>query len=290
MAALPLAWRADMRLVHAIASVGKGPRARPARRLVHKHLGASKRAENGYVRELQKIMRAVHRAVLARLETRLEAPERRQDDEADDVIEPGFLRLLLAWVSRRVLGAFGTMAALVTRKSAAAYKALGITPSSAGIEAIVEEARDASIRLVERAARAYAADVRAIIGDPANLGVRVEALRDLLAERGNVSLGRAALIARDQTLKTNAAIARARMQAAGVTSYRWSTSHDERVRQLHRILDGGAFEFDDPPVTARDGSTNNPGEDYQCRCIPIPIIEELEQAAEAEPYDVAAEE
>ena len=289
----PLAWRADMRLVHAIAVAGKGPRSRPARRLVHRHLGASKRAEAGYVRALIQAFQAAHRATLAHVEPRLEAPELRHDAPPDgsvpegDPIEAGFLARLLAFLRRRAAAAFDEMAEQVDRKNARALSILGIEPDAAGVLGVLSAAREWNIRLVENAGRAYADDVREVFADPDNVGVRVEALRDQLMARGKVSLSRASLIARDQTLKTNAALSQARQRAAGVTRYRWSTSHDERVRKSHAELDGEAFDYDDPPEV--DGEPANPGEPVQCRCIAIPVIPELEEE-EPDEMDVAAEE
>jgi SPP1 gp7 family putative phage head morphogenesis protein len=113
-------------------------------------------------------------------------------------------------------------------------------------------------------------------------GRRVEELADEIKGRFGVSDSRAALIARDQTLKLNSQIAADRMQTAGITKYVWVTSKDERVRDgkngggNHKALDGKTFAFNDPPVTdERTGARNNPGQDYQCRCTASPVIDDL---------------
>ena len=87
----------------------------------------------------------------------------------------------------------------------------------------------------------------------------------------------AMLIARDQTAKLNAAITQHQQQEAGIESYTWSTSWDDRVRDSHRKLDGKPFRWDDPPETEK-GRKCHPGQDYQCRCCAIPItdIDKLE--------------
>ena len=108
-------------------------------------------------------------------------------------------------------------------------------------------------------------------------GTRVEVLARELVERFGVSDSRAALIARDQILKLNGRITEARQTAAGVTQYEWITSRDERVRAGHEALDGKVFSWDDPPVTdTRTGAANHPGQDYQCRCIAMPVTPLLE--------------
>lgn len=106
-------------------------------------------------------------------------------------------------------------------------------------------------------------------------GRRYETLARDIEARFGIATRHAELIARDQTNKLNSRISQQRMVAAGITSYRWTTAGDERVRPMHDDLDGEEFEFDDPPVTNDNGDTNNPGEDYQCRCVPFPILPEL---------------
>ena len=44
---------------------------------------------------------------------------------------------------------------------------------------------------------------------------------------------------------------------------------------MHKDLDGKIFEFANPPITNEKGDRNNPGEDWQCRCEAIPIVENM---------------
>lgn len=103
-------------------------------------------------------------------------------------------------------------------------------------------------------------------------GMRVEELRDKLQERFDVSKSKADLLARDQVLKLNGEISAERQQAAGIEEYTWSTSGDERVRPYHRDLDGSRQRWDAPPVVSKDGRREHPGQDFQCRCVPIPVV------------------
>ncbi|MEM7617514.1 MAG: phage minor head protein [Pseudomonadota bacterium] len=52
---------------------------------------------------------------------------------------------------------------------------------------------------------------------------------------------------------------------AGILSYTWITMGDELVRDDHSANDGRIFFWSDPPPTG------HPGEDYNCRCTPIPF-------------------
>lgn len=90
---------------------------------------------------------------------------------------------------------------------------------------------------------------------------------------------RARLIARDQIAKLNSDLTKTQQTDAGVNQYTWSTSGDSRVRDGHRRLNGKKFSWDDPPVVdAKTGRRAHPGEDYQCRCVALPVfdIEDLD--------------
>ena len=84
----------------------------------------------------------------------------------------------------------------------------------------------------------------------------------------------AKFLARDQMAKLNAEITQRAQQDAGITRYEWSTSDDSRVRKSHAELDGKIFSWDDPPVVDATGRRCHPGQDYQCRCVALPIFDE----------------
>lgn len=146
---------------------------------------------------------------------------------------------------------------------------------------LLEAWRRENVGLITSIAKRLHADVRDVVRAGAREGTRVETIADQIRERFGVSQSRGNLIARDQILKGNADLTVARCSEVGITRYRWSTSHDERVRGnpsgkwpkgLHYALDGQIFEFANPPVVSLDGDRANPGTDYQCRCVAIPIL------------------
>ena len=116
--------------------------------------------------------------------------------------------------------------------------------------------------------------LRAAVQANAFAGYRTDRLADIIEAHYGVTKRKAAFLA-DQ--ETGLAIAKFREQRArevGSRSYRWSTSHDERVRADHRLLDQQVFFWDSPPVTNRTtGARNHPGEDFRCRCVAMPILE-----------------
>lgn len=89
-------------------------------------------------------------------------------------------------------------------------------------------------------------------------------LEQAIRERARVAAARAAFIARQQTAQIATAVTRAGHEAAGVTSFRWSTMRDERVRPAHRDLEGRVFAWDSPP------SEGLPGTAINCRCTALP--------------------
>ena len=125
--------------------------------------------------------------------------------------------------------------------------------------------------------------LEAVVLDGYKNGLTVDELRDVILHEYNVSESRAELWARDQVAKLNAAVTQEQHKAAGVTKYRWVSSHDERVRDCHRFLDGKVFSYDNPPeqwyVTKSRGIVHtgkyaNPGEFFQCRCVAYPVFDD----------------
>lgn len=95
-----------------------------------------------------------------------------------------------------------------------------------------------------------------------------------IQEAYNVTKSHARFIARDQMAKLNAQITKQQQTDAGITEYVWRTVGDARVRDSHRHLNGKRFKYSDPPVVdAKTGRRANPGEDYQCRCVALPVFD-----------------
>lgn len=101
-----------------------------------------------------------------------------------------------------------------------------------------------------------------------------ESLRDLIQREYQVSANKAQFLARQETSLFFSKLSMNRASATGVRRYRWSTSHDERVRDRHKELDGTIHSVDDPPVVdLKTGRRAHPGCDYNCRCAAIWVLE-----------------
>ncbi len=159
------------------------------------------------------------------------------------------------------------------RNKAYFEKILRTNPPAVGeVAQQIAEFRKANIELIKNAGHQMISDINDTLADANSRGLRHEEIAKTIQDRIGVSKSRAKLIARDQTLKYNASVQEAQASAAGITEYTWSTSKDAAVRPMHKALEGKRFRYDDPPVTNEDGDHNNPGEDYNCRCVAIPFI------------------
>lgn len=134
----------------------------------------------------------------------------------------------------------------------------------------IREATRANVALIKTIPEQYFARIQKEVYANLTSGNRYESLIAKIQYIGSVTESRAKLIARDQTSKLNSEFNRVRQQSVGIERYRWQTAGDERVRETHAENDGKIFRWDDPPA-----ETGNPGDDIQCRCVAIPIVEGL---------------
>ena len=121
--------------------------------------------------------------------------------------------------------------------------------------------------------------------------------KKIMNDLPGMSYRRARIIARDQTSKLNAELSSRRMGQAGLETYVWSTSMDERVRgnptgkypnavPSHWIMQGKICRWDDPTLwlnaqgewekRSPDAPSLHPGQDIMCRCVALPNWDELE--------------
>lgn len=125
--------------------------------------------------------------------------------------------------------------------------------------------------------------LRDMVERSVSLGYRRPDMIDMIATEWGVSQNKARFLARQETSLLMSKIRRERSLDAGVRRYRWSTSLDSRVRPAdiyekrsgadHRRLHGKVFEYGSPPVVnVKTGRRAEPGEDFNCRCVAIPVV------------------
>jgi SPP1 gp7 family putative phage head morphogenesis protein len=75
---------------------------------------------------------------------------------------------------------------------------------------------------------------------------------------------RAQFIARNAPLQYSGSLTKHHQMSAGIKSYIWQSSRDERVRNSHRMLDGEIFNWDSPGP--------HPRREVNCRCDAVPLV------------------
>lgn len=150
-------------------------------------------------------------------------------------------------------------------------RAIGIDLSSVirneGIEDTLISATKRNTGLITSIPAEYLKQVEQIIFTETTQGSSSQSMIKQLRKVGAKTDDRARLIARDQTAKLNGELNKDRQENLGVEEYIWSTSDDERVRPSHKAHDGKRFRWDTPPP-----DTGHPGQDIQCRCVAMPIV------------------
>jgi len=134
---------------------------------------------------------------------------------------------------------------------------------SGEVNAFVKE----NIGLIESISEEHFTRVERTITEGVRRGKLTRDIQNEVRDKYRVTKNKAALVARDQTAKFYGDLNRLRQTNNGIKEYIWSTSDDERVRDSHMVLDGEKIKWKNPP------EVGHPGEDYQCRCVAIPVIE-----------------
>ena len=116
-------------------------------------------------------------------------------------------------------------------------------------------------------------ELRKLTEENAFKGFRMENLQKIIIDRYKVSESKAKFLARQETNLLTTKYKEVRYKSAGITQYKWSTSGKSNVRHDHKLLNGKIFNFDDPPIVdLATGRRANPGEDYNCYCTAVPVV------------------
>ena len=260
--------------------------------------------ENRYRAMLLRRARAVHTLVMEQLDPILAqaaTPERADADEDRPQVSPSIaedLRRIIRVVVEVVAESMApdpddvaTIAAGVEAYATREQMRVLETVASIDLSAALGAASEAQARfllagfvadnvsLIKSIDTRYFGEIEDLVMEAARTGRSTLDLRDDIERRYQVSRSRAELIARDQVGKANGAVSHRVQTGLGVASYMWSTSGDERVRDLHRDLDGEIFAWSAPPVSGTNGERAHPGQPIACRCVPIPVLDDADAAA-----------
>jgi len=108
---------------------------------------------------------------------------------------------------------------------------------------------------------------------------RAEGLAEQIINVGNITRNRAKLIARTEVARISTGFTKARSEVLDLPWYMWKTSHDARVRSSHKLMNKVLIKWNDPaapeeldPLSKKSYGHYHPGEIFNCRCFPQPII------------------
>lgn len=111
--------------------------------------------------------------------------------------------------------------------------------------------------------------ISAIIYEGVKNGTSMKEIRGQLVKQIGVSESKAQFLAVDQSGTIHGQLVAKRHQDMGVKKFTWSDSNDERVRKIHKALDGQTYSYSEPP------SEGLPGTPYRCRCVAIPVFDDF---------------
>lgn len=151
----------------------------------------------------------------------------------------------------------------------------GYLRNSPNITEKVNAMTSANVQLIKSIRSQYLDKVQNAVMQAMVKGTLNKDLATQIKVLGQTTERRAMFIARDQSSKLNAALTQARHEDIGIKKYMWSTSLDERVRDSHADKEGLIFEYANPPA-----DTGHPGHDFNCRCVAIPVFDEVQAKAQ----------
>lgn len=157
----------------------------------------------------------------------------------------------------------------------AASRSLAVTPNitDAAKRAIADEYAENMKLYIKDFARDEIIKLREKVQENTYAGNRASSLAKLIEKENGVSNRKAKFLAKQETKLLMGSYRRNRYKAAGVVKYKWSSSHDERVRHQHRENDGKVF-FWGEAIIDEKGTRGDPSEAFGCRCVAIPILED----------------
>ncbi len=164
-------------------------------------------------------------------------------------------------------------------------KAISVTPhlTDGEREKISKEYAENMNRYIKDWTKKEIIELRGKIQKSTMSGNRYESMVNTIQKSYGVSQNKAKFLARQETNLMITKYKESRYESVGIREYIWQCVHmphdkspDQHtvgnVRYYHAELNGTRQRFDKPPITSHDGRRNNPGEDFNCRCVAKPIV------------------
>jgi SPP1 gp7 family putative phage head morphogenesis protein len=149
-------------------------------------------------------------------------------------------------------------------------------PTYKSIEAYRAVAAE-NVSLIKSIPRKYHTDVEQKVWNAVRQGSDLNKLSAELRKAHNVTVSRAALIARDQNAKAKATIERVRQMDLGIRRGIWMHSGaGKEPRPTHVAMDGKPYDLAKGMYDSDEGEWVHPGQLINCRCTMRPVIEGFE--------------
>jgi SPP1 gp7 family putative phage head morphogenesis protein len=139
-----------------------------------------------------------------------------------------------------------------------------------GLSDIIALQKNKNESLIKSIPQEFIKNIEVVVQNGISEGLRPEEIaRQIKGIKGIKSVfgkldNRVKLIAKNETLSINAALAKKRAENVGITEAIWRTSKDERVRDCHQARDGKKYELSKGLFSSCDGKTIYPGQEVNC--------------------------
>ena len=206
-------------------------------------------------------------------------------DPADFAGMPRVRSLLDRYAQTLAPWAYATATRMITEVAAREGKAWRRVAEAMGLniraelqsvrfDEAIRALRDEQVRLITSLPTEAAERVHVLALRGLEDGTRAKEIAAEIMRTGEVTRGRAMLIARTEVGRTSTTLTQVRAEGVGSTHYQWASVGDSDVRPLHKKLNGHIFAWNEPPIADESGIRAHPGCIFNCRCIALPIIPE----------------
>jgi SPP1 gp7 family putative phage head morphogenesis protein len=200
-------------------------------------------------------------------------------DEAIIQTLKGYADLLLPWAT----SVARYMVADVSRRNAMSWrkhgddmaKALRVEMEYAPTGVIFSQLMQDQVTLITSLPLEAASRVHELTSEAMVTSTRSKEIAKEILRTGEVSAGRARLIARTEVARTASNFTQARARYAGSEGYIWRTSDDGDVRPTHVAMNGQYVRWDAPPKTDKGLAPYHAGCGPNCRCFPEPVFKDF---------------
>jgi SPP1 gp7 family putative phage head morphogenesis protein len=144
------------------------------------------------------------------------------------------------------------------------------------VPTLVERFVERNVADVQALSDKTANDIQRLVLDAFERGARPEELAAEIQAKFDIAETRARLIAGNQLSRLSSQVRRDRHAEIGISMFKWVTRNDGRVRSAHEVKHNRIF-----PYKGSRAPSFFPGEEINCRCLAVPIVDDIKSKARA---------